>query len=319
DIGDMGAMGLPGYPGPKGGRGGVGDRGIRGLDGFNGLQGVKGDRGIRGLDGFNGLQGVKGVSGEDGLIGRSGLPGQAGERGDSGEKGPVGKERPSIGYFFTNQSVNDPICPNNTSKMWSGYSLLYIMGNERAHGQDLGSPGSCLQRFSAMPYMHCNLNNVCQFASRNDYSYWLSTEQPMPASMKPIEGESIRYYISRCSVCESSTQVIAMHSQNTDIPDCPEGWDGLWTGYSFFMNTDAGAEGSGQPLSSPGSCLEQFRANPFIECQGHGRCNYYTTAYSFWLASVDHADQFKVPDPVVLKSENLMKLISRCQVCIRRK
>lgn len=57
----------------------------------------------------------------------------------------------------------------------------------------------------------------------------------MPANMRPIEGESIRYYISRCSVCESYTQVIAIHSQNTDIPDCPANWYGLWSGYSFFM------------------------------------------------------------------------------------
>lgn len=105
----------------------------------------------------------------------------------------------------------------------------------RAHGQDLGSPGSCLRRFSSMPYMFCGINNVCNFASRNDYSYWLSTPHPMPMNMRPIEGDSIRHYISRCSVCESITQVIAMHSQNNYIPECPDGWDGLWTGYSFFM------------------------------------------------------------------------------------
>lgn len=108
----------------------------------------------------------------------------------------------------------------------------------RAHGQDLGSPGSCLRRFSAMPYMFCNLNNVCNFASRNDYSYWLSTPEPMPMNMQPIVGPTIRQFISRCSVCESSTQVIAIHSQNVAIPDCPNGWDGLWTGYSFFMVSD---------------------------------------------------------------------------------
>ena len=105
----------------------------------------------------------------------------------------------------------------------------------RAHGQDLGSPGSCLRRVSSMPYMFCGINNVCNFASRNDYSYWLSTPHPMPMNMRPIEGDSIRHYISRCSVCESITQVIAMHSQNNYIPECPDGWDGLWTGYSFFM------------------------------------------------------------------------------------
>lgn len=167
--------------------------------------------------------------------------------------------------------------------------------------------------------MFCNLNRVCNFASRNDYSYWLSTPKPMPASMRPIEGNNIREYISRCSVCESDTQVIAVHSQSQQLPECHLGWESLWTGYSFFMNTDAGAEGSGQPLSSPGSCLEDFRPNPFIECQGHGRCNYYTTAYSFWLAAVEHADQFKTPDSMTFKADTLRHNISRCRVCVRQK
>lgn len=86
-----------------------------------------------------------------------------------------------------------------------------------------------------------------------------------------------------------------------------------------LQNTDAGAEGSGQTLSSPGSCLEHFRPNPFIECQGHGRCNYYTTAYSFWLAAVPEEDQFKAPDSLTLKAHDLKSKVSRCQVCMRKK
>ncbi|KAG7264600.1 hypothetical protein CRUP_023391 [Coryphaenoides rupestris] len=48
-----------------------------------------------------------------------------------------------------------------------------------------------------MPFMFCNINNVCNFASRNDYSYWLSTPEPMPMSMDPITGEGIKPFISR--------------------------------------------------------------------------------------------------------------------------
>lgn len=71
----------------------------------------------------------------------------------------------------------------------------------------LGSPGSCLRKFSTMPFMFCNLNNVCHLASRSDYSYWLSTPESMPMDMAPIVGRDIKRFISRCSVCESSTQV----------------------------------------------------------------------------------------------------------------
>ncbi|KAH7984357.1 hypothetical protein HPB52_019746 [Rhipicephalus sanguineus] len=101
----------------------------------------------------------------------------------------------------------------------------------------------------------------------------------------------------------AKTWVIAIHSQTLEVPECPEGWDGVWSGYSFFMNTDSGAEGSGQPLVSPGSCLEEFRPNPFIECHGHGRCNYYTTAFSYWLATIERHDMFRPPDPQTLKAE----------------
>lgn len=39
----------------------------------------------------------------------------------------------------------------------------------------------------------------------------------------------------RCSVCETTSNVIAIHSQTTLIPNCPRGWESLWTGYSFVM------------------------------------------------------------------------------------
>lgn len=61
----------------------------------------------------------------------------------------------------------------------------------------LGAPGSCLRRFSTMPFMFCNLNDVCDFAQREDYSFWLSTEEPMPMAMTPIQSRDIANYISR--------------------------------------------------------------------------------------------------------------------------
>lgn len=63
----------------------------------------------------------------------------------------------------------------------------------------LGTAGSCLRKFSPMPFLFCNINNVCNFASRNDYSYWLTSPEPMPMSMAPITGDSIKPFISRFS------------------------------------------------------------------------------------------------------------------------
>ena len=53
--------------------------------------------------------------------------------------------------------------------MWEGYSLLHILGNGHSQGQDLGLPGSCLRKFSTMPYLFCNLNEVSIF---HIYMYW---------------------------------------------------------------------------------------------------------------------------------------------------
>jgi hypothetical protein len=39
----------------------------------------------------------------------------------------------------------------------------------------------------------------------------------------------------RCIVCEAPANVIAVHSQSLGVPDCPQGWSGLWIGYSFVM------------------------------------------------------------------------------------
>lgn len=41
--------------------------------------------------------------------------------------------------------------------------------------------------------------------------------------------------IFRCQVCETPTKTIAIHSQGNDVPSCPNGWEDLWTGYSFLM------------------------------------------------------------------------------------
>ncbi|OBS63843.1 hypothetical protein A6R68_07618, partial [Neotoma lepida] len=243
--------------------------------------------------------------------GLDGLPGLKGKPGDRGT--PASGTRMQ-GFVFTrhSQTTATPSCPEGTQPLYSGFSLLFVQGNERAHGQDLGTLGSCLQRFTTMPFLFCNINNVCNFASRNDYSYWLSTPALMPMDMAPITGRALEPYISRCTVCEGPAMAIAVHSQTTAIPPCPHGWVSLWRGFSFIMFTSAGSEGAGQALASPGSCLEEFRASPFIECHGRGTCNYYSNSYSFWLASLNPERMFRKPIPSTVKAGDLEKIISRC-------
>lgn len=330
-VGGKGERGPPGerripLPGPKGDKGQPGlegesgPPGPTGSDGAQGSPGEKGDLGLHGdraLTGLNGPAGPKGTRGPKGLPGLNGLLGPSGADGEPGDEGFPGAILPT-GHMLVmhSQSTQIPQCPQGSAKLWEGYSLLYLEGNEKAHSQDLGWPGSCLQRFNTMPFIFCDFNEVCNYASRNDKSHWLSTTAPIP--MMPVEGQDIIQYISRCAVCDVPGIAIAIHSQTTEIPECPERWEGLWIGYSFAMHTAAGADGGGQSLSSPGSCLEDFRSSPFIECNGaRGSCHYFFNKFSFWLASINQRLQFNTPESETLKAGNLRSRISRCQVCMK--
>lgn len=54
--------------------------------------------------------------------------------------GPPGTPSVDHGFLVTrhSQTIDDPQCPPGTKILYHGYSLLYVQGNERAHGQDLG-------------------------------------------------------------------------------------------------------------------------------------------------------------------------------------
>lgn len=80
---------------------------------------------------------------------------------------------------------------------------------------------------------------------------------------------------------------------------------------NYFQTTLDNTGGVGQDLVSPGSCLEDFRAQPVIECHGHGRCNYYDALASFWLSVIEEQDQFSKPRQQTLKADPTSK-ISRC-------
>lgn len=214
------------------------------------------------------------------------------------------------------QSKRVPSCPPNMRVLWEGYSLLYLEGQEKAHTQDLGQAGSCMRVFSTMPFSSCNMG-TCSYASRNDKSYWLSTTAAVPSV--PVDGPSIEDHISRCVVCEAPSSPVALHSQTSNQPECPPSWRSLWTGYSFLMHTGAGDEGGGQSLTSSGSCLAAFRAQPFVECQGpRGTCHYFANIYSFWLTRVEASTSSSNSSSTTLtQSWQQRENIGRCSVCMR--
>ena len=97
--------------------------------------------------------------------------------------------------------------------------------------------------------------------------------------------------------------------------------------YIFIFSTTikvaaAGKTGAGQSLASTGSCLEEFRPKPFIECEGaRGTCHFFSDKFSFWLVTIDKSREFDAQTPVTLnknKGDDLTSRVSRCRVCIRR-
>ena len=65
--------------------------------------------------------------------GPKGLPGPAGRAGLTGPTLPTG-----FLLVEHSQRTQVPECRAGT-KLWDGYSLLYLEGNERSHSQDLGT------------------------------------------------------------------------------------------------------------------------------------------------------------------------------------
>lgn len=65
-------------------------------------------------------------------------PGIPGTPGDPGQ--PGSREVLRSGYLLVihSQSVKVPLCPDGSSQLWVGYSLVYLEGQEKAHTQDLG-------------------------------------------------------------------------------------------------------------------------------------------------------------------------------------
>lgn len=177
-----------------------------------------------------------------------------------------------------------------------------------------------MKSFSTMPFLFCDIFKSCKYASRNDFVYWLSGS--VEQKMRPVSNTAISPFISRCAVCEVPNIHIAVHSQSTEKPTCPKGWDPLWRGYSFMMVAGAGKTGAGQSLSSAGSCLQEFRPKPFIECQGaRGTCHFFSDKFSFWLTTIDETKMFttQTPNTLVKGRDDLKSRVSRCRVCIRNK
>lgn len=83
---------------------------------------------------------------------------------------------------------------------------------------------------------------------------------------------------------------------------------------SVFQYAGAEKEGGEQSLASTGSCLQNYRSQPFVECRGPvGTCQYFATSYSFWLTKVDAQHINSNTQSPVQKNHDS---VSKCSVCM---
>lgn len=58
-----------------------------------------------------------------------------------------------VGYTLVKHSQSEqvPLCPVGMSRLWVGYSLLFVEGQEKAHNQDLGKYWLYIQSLLPVP------------------------------------------------------------------------------------------------------------------------------------------------------------------------
>ena len=170
------------------------------------------------------------------IINSHGILGMKGNNGSRGFIGPQGMPGNMFVFSVHSQSNTSPSCPINSTQLWTGYSLAFTDGNGYGHGQDLGKAGSCVQQFHPLPFVMCQGRGdqgTCNYAFRNEYSYWLSTMNDTMYGEVPMD--ETEDFISRCAVCKVNAAVVTVHSMTDSLPNCPDEWLTLWEGYSYLM------------------------------------------------------------------------------------
>ena len=219
DKGDRGDFGPPGTPGANGTKGDPGNPGMRGPIGPAGPPGET----IEGLAGPPGLKGAKGDAGTKGDKGHVGVAGAKGEPGDRGQAGPPGHAHSSV---FTIHSFNSsiPTCPSPSRPLWAGFSL----GNAPTGypvSTDFSTTSNCLRQYVD------RLKTFSTFSDTDSPMFWHAAED-----VAPDNGRQREELVARCSVCEVERTLLTVHSQSTQLPDCPSGWSSLWAGFSYAQS-----------------------------------------------------------------------------------
>lgn len=126
-----------------------------------------------------------------------------------------------------------------------------------------------------------------------------------------------RKMVSRCSICEVEGSVLTRHSMTTELPECPEGWESLWTGFTYQSISNP----SVLPLSSPDSCLSTVQGrSSYVTCSAESRsCDLSNSDVDgdFLLAMDRREFPLGADDVAVTNDREALTKLSRCNVCMK--
>lgn len=172
-----------------------------------------------GTPGKPGGRGLHGATGADGVNGGPGPRGEEGQRGKQGAQGNGGSEVFVLHSF--NSSV--PQCPATARMLWEGFSLGSAF---------FKNSGSCMRRFSLLQ----TLANLGGHGSTE--SVWhAAVDVEGVEDGRKVDEETAKKMVARCSVCEMERSLLTLHSGSTQLPQCPEGWESMWTGFTYITST----------------------------------------------------------------------------------
>ncbi|CAH8453622.1 unnamed protein product [Heterobilharzia americana] len=124
-------------------------------------------------------------------------------------------EAPTQPYAFHAQAnqLQEVNCPDGWARLWDGYSFVMHSVGSTGGGQQLSSPGSCLEYFSYSPLLECNNGmSLCNYWS-DAKAYYLRHVSNNTEFQKPIgqyitdhlpDETKVLREISRCRVCVKS-------------------------------------------------------------------------------------------------------------------
>lgn len=149
------------------------------------------------------------------------------------------------------------------------------------------------------------------------------SEEPMTRLTTLGQVES---HVSRCNVCMGPSLVQTVHSYSTELPNCPLGFEPVWTGYSYLIpildklppenDETSGRAGQGISINSPGSCLPELQTPSYIECLSRGYCTYNTAFSDYWLRAEDANNSDSNGEDGHNSKSRIMN-VSRCAVCTK--